>query len=100
MQIKYSETAFRDLEAIENFLLYKWNETVLINFGVALENCIRTIIEGVVVFQKYEDTPYHKILITRHNTLIYRIENDTLHIVRILQNFQNPDDNYESLTDE
>lgn len=51
MQIKYSETAFRDLEAIENFLLYKWNETVLMNFGVALENCIRTIIEGVVVFR-------------------------------------------------
>lgn len=98
MQIKYSETAFRDLEAIEDFLLYKWNETVLMNFGMALENCIKTIIEGVVVFQKYEDTPYHKLLITRHNTFIYRIENDTLHFVRILQNFQSPEDNYEFLT--
>ncbi len=97
MQIKYSETAFRDLEAIEDFLLYKWNETVLMNFGIALENCIKTITESVVVFQKYEDTPYHKILITKHNTLIYKIDNDILYIVRILQNFQNPEDNYDSL---
>lgn len=53
--------------------------------------------DGIAVFQSYEDTKYQKILITKHNTLIYVIENNIVKVIRILQNFQDPEDNYKSL---
>ena len=56
-------------------------------------------LEQNVVFQKYENTQYHKVLITKHNSLIYTIEKDILKIHRILQNFQNPDENYKNITE-
>ena len=37
------------------------------------------------------------MLIIKHNTFIYIIDHDVLKIVKILQNFQNPEDNYNSL---
>lgn len=37
------------------------------------------------------------IFLTKHNTIIYKIENNVIYITRILQNFQDPDNNYESL---
>ena len=46
-----------------------------------------------VLFYRYEDTEFRKYLLTKHNTIIYKIEDDIIYIVRILQNFQNPDDN-------
>ena len=50
-----------------------------------------------VLFYRYEDTEFRKYLLTKHNTIIYKIEDDIIYIVRILQNFQNPDDNYKSI---
>ena len=50
-----------------------------------------------VVFSRYEETEFRKYLLTKHNTIIYKIENDIIYIVRILQNFQDPNDNEKSL---
>ncbi|MEN4760901.1 MULTISPECIES: type II toxin-antitoxin system RelE/ParE family toxin [unclassified Chryseobacterium] len=97
MKIKFSDESLSDLRNIEDYLLHHWNDKVLNDFLIKLDEIVQIICEGNIVFQKYEDSRYHKILITKHNTLIYIIENDVLKIVRILQNFQNPEDNYESL---
>ena len=69
------------------------------NFVDRFYNIVEIILEGNVIFQKYEDTNYHKILITKHNTLIYLVENDVLKIIRILQNFQDPEQNYKEILD-
>lgn len=98
MEIWFSDDAFEDLDVIEIFLLYRWNDKVLEDFNKKLRACLNTIMEGNVVFQKYEDTDYHKFLITKHNTLIYKIEDNILKIYRIINNFQNPEDHYESIT--
>lgn len=97
MKIQFSKQSFDDLDEIEDYLLHKWNDKVLDDFNLKLDRCIELIIGGSVVFQKYEDTTYHKVLITKHNTMIYSLDKDTFTIHRILQNFQNPEDNYESL---
>jgi hypothetical protein len=67
------------------------------DFNFKLDHYLKIIIDGIAVFQKYEDTVYNKILITKHNTLIYMIENDVLKVIRILQNFQDPEENFNSL---
>lgn len=97
MEIQFSKASFDDLDEIEDYLLNTWNDKVLDDFNLKLDQTLNLIIDGVVVFQKYEDTNYHKILITKHNTLIYSLDQNTLTIHRILQNFQDPYDNYESL---
>lgn len=65
-----------------------------------LDHCINLIMDGLVVFQKYENTNYHKVMIIKHNTLIYYVENDILKVGRILQNFQDPEENLKNLTKE
>ncbi len=97
MKIKFSDESLSDLQNVEEYLLNTWNDTVLSDFLIKLDEIIQIICEGNIVFQKYENTKYHKILVTRHNTLIYIVENDILKIIRIIQNFQNPEENYESL---
>lgn len=97
MEIQFSKASFDDLDEIEDYLLNTWSDTVLDDFNLKLDQTLNLIIDGIVVFQKYEDTNYHKILITKHNTLIYSLDQNALIIHRILQNFQDPDDNYESL---
>jgi len=97
MKVQYTDESLDDLFEIEKYLLAKWNVKVFDDFIDRLYEIVALILEGNVIFQKYEDTKYHKILITKHNTLIYIIENDVLKIIRILQNFQDPGENYFSL---
>ncbi|WP_294249485.1 type II toxin-antitoxin system RelE/ParE family toxin [uncultured Chryseobacterium sp.] len=97
MKIKFSDESFSDLQKIEEYILYQWNDKVLDEFLAKLDDVVKIICNGNVVFQKYEDTVYHKILITKHNTLIYSIEDEVLKIIRIIQNFQDPENNRKSL---
>ncbi|AZA74007.1 type II toxin-antitoxin system RelE/ParE family toxin [Chryseobacterium indoltheticum] len=97
MKINFSDESLSDLRNIEEYLLEKWNDKIYDDFLTKFAEIIEIISAGNVVFQKYENTDYHRILITKHNTLIYTIENNVLKIIKILQNFQDPDNNYESL---
>ncbi len=97
MKINFSDESLADLRNIEEYLLKNWNDKVFDDFLKKLDEIVIIITEGNVVFQKYENTDYHKVLITKHNTLIYIVEDHVLKIMRILQNFQDPDENYNAL---
>ncbi|WP_144282913.1 type II toxin-antitoxin system RelE/ParE family toxin [Chryseobacterium echinoideorum] len=99
MEINFSDESLSDLRNIEEYLLKKWNISVFENFLIKLDEVIDIIAEGNVIFQNYENTKYHKILITKHNTLIYIVEDNVLKIIKILQNYQDPSENYESIKD-
>ncbi|KAA0128275.1 type II toxin-antitoxin system RelE/ParE family toxin [Chryseobacterium sp. SN22] len=97
MKIKFSDESLSDLLNIEEYLLRNWNDRVLEDFLIRLDEKVQIICNGKVVFQKYEDSDYHKILITKHNTLVYSVEDEVLKIIRIIQNYQDPEENYKSL---
>ena len=97
MEIRFSKASYDDLDEIEDYLLNEWNDRVLDDFNLKLVHCLKLVTDGIAVFQKYEDTNYRKILITKHNTLIYSLDQNILTVHRILQNFQDPEDNQESL---
>lgn len=97
MKIKFSNESLLDLRNIEEYLLKRWSDKVFDDFLTKFNEIIEVISAGNIIFQKYENTDYHKVLITKHNTLIYTIEDNVLKIIKILQNFQDPDKNYESL---
>jgi plasmid stabilization system protein ParE len=96
-KVEISSDAKLDLIKIEEYLINKWNEKVADDFYVKLIDAIEILEMGNVLFEKYENTRFRKFLLTKHNTIIYDVQNDLINIVRILQNFQDPDENYESL---
>ncbi|MDH6254295.1 plasmid stabilization system protein ParE [Chryseobacterium sp. H1D6B] len=98
MRYEIAEKAEEDLLAVEAYLLEEWNIDVLIDFFEKFQKAIHILLIKNVIFQKYEDTHFYKLLLTKHNTIIYSYGDDVLYIHRILQNFQNPDENYQSLT--
>lgn len=96
-KVKISSEAKLDLIGIEEYLLNKWNEKVADDFYQKLIDAIDILETANVNFEKYLDTDFRKFLLTKHNTIIYKVINDEITIVRILQNFQDPEDNYKSL---
>ena len=100
MEVRFSDAAYGDLDRIENYLLFKWNEKVWDDFNFKLDNVINLIIEGSVIFQRYENTEFNKVIITKHNSLIYKVDRNFLNIIRILQNFQDPEENFKSIMEE
>ena len=98
-KVKISSEAKLDLIRIGEYLLNKWNEKVADDFYQKLIDAIDILETTMVNFERYFDTDFRKFLLTKHNTIIYRLIGDEITIVRILQNFQNPDDNYKSLNE-
>lgn len=96
-KVEISSDAKMDLMKIEDYLINKWSEKVADDFYVKLINAIEILENGSVVFEKYENTRFRKFLLTKHNTIIYDVQKDLITIMRILQNFQDPNENYKSL---
>ncbi|MCD9854705.1 type II toxin-antitoxin system RelE/ParE family toxin [Epilithonimonas sp. JDS] len=97
MRYEISKQAEQDLINIETYLLEEWNIDILEDFFEKFQKAITLLLEKKTIFQKYEDTHFHKFLLTKHNSIIYYYGDDVLYIQRILQNFQDPDDNQKSL---
>ena len=99
MKSEILSRADKDLKSIEEYLLEKWSYEVLLDFYEKYDKALEILSSEIVVFSFYEDTLFRKFLLTKHNTIIYKIENETIYITRILQNFQNPEENYKDLTE-
>ncbi len=96
-RIEILASADLDLKSIEEYLLRKWSLNVLSNFYEKYDRALEIISSDHVVLSQYEDTEFRKYILTRHNTIIYKIEADIVYIVRVLQNYQDPEENYKSL---
>ena len=99
MKIEILSSADKDLKSIEEYLLEKWSYEVLLDFYEKYDKALEILSSEIVVFAFDEHTLFRKFLLTKHNTIIYKIENETIYITRILQNFQNPEENYKDLTE-
>lgn len=96
--VDISVEAQQDIDAIESYLLRKWNQEVVFSFFDLLDNAICILEVGNVYFEKYENTGFMKYLVTKHNYIIYDYQDDLLRIHRVINNFQNPNENYESVS--
>jgi plasmid stabilization system protein ParE len=98
MVVFWTDRAKKDLAKLEDYLIDEWNEDVLANFYEILEAKIAVLQSGTVVHQLYEDTKFHKMLITKHNSIIYEIIDNQVNILNMINNFKNPDSNYKTIT--
>lgn len=99
MNIFWTNRAKLDLEILEDFLIENWGFEVLESFYEILDRKISLLENGNLVHQKYEDTDFHKVLITKHNSIIYEISNDQINLLSMINNFRNPDSNYNLITE-
>ncbi|MCU7617541.1 type II toxin-antitoxin system RelE/ParE family toxin [Chryseobacterium sp. PBS4-4] len=99
MNIFWTNRAKLDLEILEDFLIDNWGFEVLENFYEILERKVSLLENGYLVHQKYEDTNFHKVLITKHNSIIYEISHNQINLLNMINNFRNPDSNYNLITD-
>jgi plasmid stabilization system protein ParE len=98
MNIFWTNRAKLDLEILEDFLIENWGFEVLESFYEILDRKISLLENGNLVHQKYE-TDFHKVLITKHNSIIYEISNDQINLLNMINNFRNPDSNYNLITE-
>ncbi|KNB62180.1 type II toxin-antitoxin system RelE/ParE family toxin [Chryseobacterium sp. Hurlbut01] len=99
MNIFWTNRAKLDLEILEDFLIENWGFEVLESFYEILDRKISLLENGNLVHQKYEDTDFHKVLITKHNSIIYEISNNQINLLNMIKNFRNPDSNYNLITE-
>lgn len=99
MNIFWTNRAKLDLENLEDFLIENWGFEVLRNFYEILERKISLLQTCKIVHQKYEDTRFHRILITKHNSIIYEISDNQINLLNMINNFRNPDSNYNLITE-
>ncbi len=88
MQIEITEKAEKDLEQIDEYVLNRWSNNVLMDFYNKFEKIIENIASGKIVYQIHENTNYSKVLITKHNMLVYHKTENKITIIRIINNFQ------------
>lgn len=96
-QIEILSSADHDLISIENYILTRWSIDVLIDFYDKYDRALKIISSDHILLSQYEDTEFRKYNLTQHNMIIYKIESDIVYIVRVLQNYQDPEGNYKSL---
>lgn len=99
MNIFWTNRAKSDLESLEDFLIENWGFNVLDDFYEILERKISSLENGSLIHQKYENTEFHKILITKHNYIIYEISGNQISLLNMINNFRDPESNYKLITE-
>ena len=89
--IIWSPLAEKDFENILIYLKDNWNDDVLDNFIDITDNMISQIISNPKQFPLIQKKiKIRKCVLTKHNTLFYRIKRDAIEILRIYDTRQDP----------
>ena len=90
--IVWSPLAEKDFENILIYLRDNWNEMVLDNFIDITDNMIFQILSNPKQFPLiHKKIKVRKCVLTKHNTLFYRVRRDAIEILRIYDTRQDPD---------
>lgn len=87
MKVFWTPTAYQSYEAVVDQLILNWNVDIVVQF----EESVRILIDHIQnhnhICPKSKIDNLHKCVISKHNSLIYRIKNnDTIEIILIIFN--------------
>lgn len=89
--IIWSPSAKEDLENITDFLLINWNLKIVQKFLTRLNRIINQVVINPNQFPLiHPGLEIRKCVVTKQNTLFYRMKNDKIEIVRIFDTRQDP----------
>ncbi len=90
-RIIWSLSAQQDLDSILNYLLLNWDAKVLMNFIELVETITFQISQHPKQFPVInKQNKIRKCVLTKHNTLYYRERKESIDILRIFDNRQDP----------
>jgi plasmid stabilization system protein ParE len=91
-EIKWSEKAENQLYDIFNYLEKEWSLKVALNFTEEVDFILDLLKESPFIGQEYEteNSNVRFLLISKHNTLFYLIENNSINLLNIFDNRQDP----------
>jgi plasmid stabilization system protein ParE len=90
-QIIWSPAAEKDAEQILDFINTKWSKRVAAKFLNKLDDNILLISEDPKLFPIIEDNlGVRKCVVTKQNSLFYRVSDETIEIIRLFDTRQNP----------
>lgn len=93
MKVTISERAERNLDDLMEYLENEWPERVKENFKKKLVNTIKLISENPHLFPASEiKKDVRKCVLTKHNSMYYRIVKHEIQIITIHDNRRNPKD--------
>lgn len=91
LNIHWTDNAKNDLKTILNYLEIHWTEKELKNFSSKLDNTISLISQNPLLFQaSFYKINVRRALITKHNTLYYRIKGTEIELLTIFDTRKNP----------
>ena len=92
MKIIWSEDAVNDYHNTIEYLLSKWTEKSAISFIEEVDSILELIQILPEIFPEFSDFPdVRRAVIRKQISLFYKIDKDTIYLVRFWNNYQNPD---------
>ena len=88
MNVIWSPQAKKDFWNNIDYLVAEWSEKIVLNFIEKVNTTIDFLKNDNVLFVKANYKNVYKVVITKHISLYYRIENNKIELLRFWNNFQ------------
>ena len=90
MEVKMTNTAIDDYFDIIDYIVAKFSLKTGEDFKIKMDSVVANIVKFNEIGQIYKKTEYRYILISEQTYLFYRLETDTIYIVKLWLTFQDP----------
>lgn len=98
MKVKWTYIAKEHLKDTQKYLKNVWGKEVAKYFLDEIKRNVEIIRSGTVVHQDFEDIEdVKKVLITKHNYLVYEQDEQTINILGLINNYKDPNKNYNDI---
>lgn len=90
-KILWTDFALSELEKTIEYLKENWTERELHNLALEIEETLTLLSHNPNLFQSSNiKKDIRRVIVAKHNTLYYRIKNNTIEIVSFFSNRQSP----------
>jgi len=90
-KILWTDFALIELEKTIEYLEEKWSPRELKNLAQEIEKTLSLLSHNPNLFQESEiKKEIRRVVVAKHNTLYYRVKNDTIEIISFFSNRQSP----------
>ena len=90
-KILWTDFALSELEKTIEYLEENWTERELRNLAIEIEETLNLLSHNPNLFQKSDiKKEIRRVVVAKHNTLYYRINNNSIEIISFFSNRQSP----------
>ena len=90
-KILWTDFALNELENTIEYLKENWTERELRNLALKIEETLSLLSHNPNLFQASDvRKDIRRVIVAKHNTLYYRVKNNTIEIISFFSNRQSP----------